>query len=115
MRRVIPVRIKNDNCVASPCRAVALSAASRLVLASNANWNKEAQIEGRSPQTVAQLFAPPPLKVEIVYQTLKTINDPAPIDEWLVGGQAQFPVNLHADLAPHQPSVFMPALVFGAA
>ena len=36
---VIPIRIKNDNCVASPCRAVALSAASRLVLLSNANWN----------------------------------------------------------------------------
>ena len=36
---VIPIRIKNDNCVASPCRAAALSAASRLVLLSNANWN----------------------------------------------------------------------------
>ena len=38
-KRVIPIRIKNDNCVASPCRAAALSAASRLVLLSNANWN----------------------------------------------------------------------------
>ena len=37
---VIPIRIKNDNGVASPCRAAALSAASRLVLLSNANWNK---------------------------------------------------------------------------
>ena len=36
---LIPIRIKNDNCVASPCRAAALSAASRLVLLSNANWN----------------------------------------------------------------------------
>ena len=36
---LIPIRIKNDNCVASPCRAAALSAASRLVLFSNANWN----------------------------------------------------------------------------
>ena len=36
---LIPIRIKNDNCVASLCRAVALSAASRLVLLSNANWN----------------------------------------------------------------------------
>ena len=40
-RWVIPIRIKNDNCVASPCRAAALSAASRLVLLSNANWNKK--------------------------------------------------------------------------
>ena len=38
-RAIIPIRIKNDNCVASPCRAAALSAASRLVLLSNANWN----------------------------------------------------------------------------
>ena len=37
---LIPIRIKNDNCVASPCRAAALSAASRLVLLSNANWNQ---------------------------------------------------------------------------
>jgi hypothetical protein len=37
---VIPIRIKNDNCVASLCRAVALSAASRLVLLSDANWNE---------------------------------------------------------------------------
>ena len=37
--RLIPIRIKNDNCVASPCRAAALSAASRLVLLSNANLN----------------------------------------------------------------------------
>ena len=36
---LIPIRIKNDNCVASPCRAAALPAASRLVLFSNANWN----------------------------------------------------------------------------
>ena len=36
---LIPIRIKNDNCVASPCRAAALSAASRLVLFSNANLN----------------------------------------------------------------------------
>ena len=36
---LIPIRIKNDNCVASPCRAAALSTASRLVLLSNANWN----------------------------------------------------------------------------
>ena len=42
-RWLIPIRIKNDNCVASPCRAAALSAASRLVLLSNANWNKVAQ------------------------------------------------------------------------
>ena len=39
--RVIPIRIKNDNCVASPCRAAALSAASRFVLLSNANWNNK--------------------------------------------------------------------------
>ena len=37
---LIPICIKNDNCVASPCRAAALSAASRLVLFSNANWNE---------------------------------------------------------------------------
>ena len=38
-RSLIPIRIKNDNCVASPCRDAALSAASLLVLLSNANWN----------------------------------------------------------------------------
>ena len=39
LEELIPIRIKNNNCVASPCRAAALSAASRLVLLSNANWN----------------------------------------------------------------------------
>ena len=43
---LIPFRIKNDNCVASPCRAAALSAASRLVLFSNANWNKTLMGDG---------------------------------------------------------------------
>ena len=42
--RVVPVPIKNDNCVASPCRAAALSAASRLALASNVSWNCEAAV-----------------------------------------------------------------------
>ena len=35
----IPIPNKSDNFVASPCRAVALSAASRLILTSIGNWN----------------------------------------------------------------------------
>ena len=46
---LISVRIKNDNCVVSPCRAEALSAASRLVLASNANWN---YLKAQAPDAV---------------------------------------------------------------
>ena len=38
--RLIPIPNKNDNCVTLPCRAKALSAASRLVLVSIENWNE---------------------------------------------------------------------------
>ena len=37
---LIPIPNKNDNCVTLPCRAKALSAASRLVLVSIENWNE---------------------------------------------------------------------------
>ena len=39
-RQVIPIPNKSDNFVASPCRAVALSAALRLILTFIGNWNK---------------------------------------------------------------------------
>ena len=39
LEEILPIPNKNDNGVASPCRATALSAASRLVLASIGNWN----------------------------------------------------------------------------
>jgi hypothetical protein len=51
---LIPIRIRNDNYVASLCLATALSAASRLVLISNANWNesllKFLQVRIQSPR-----------------------------------------------------------------
>ena len=52
LTRLIPIRIKNDNCVASPCRAAALSAASRLVLLSNANWNQTSVSSTNDPSPV---------------------------------------------------------------
>jgi hypothetical protein len=55
-------------------------------------------------------------KAEMAYQTLKTINDPALIDEWLAGVvRSQLAAKLLSGLTPQPPSYLVPAPVFEAA